>query len=147
MARWAYVGAGAAAATFAIFVALAQSHVVAVPYLTPAALEIHGLQETYGVNGTANFTVSVKGYGSNCHMLQVETLYLGNDQGERVSFYRKADDCRFMTITHGPYNLTRSFDYGGQNVFGAEGPYKLEVQFEDLVDGTKASTTRDIHVR
>jgi len=147
MARIVYVAAGAAAAIFAIIVALAQSHVIGVPYLTPAALEIQGLQETYGLNDSANFTAMVKGYGSNCHMLQAELLYLGGSSEERVSFYRKADDCRFMTITHGPYNMTRSFDYGGENVLGREGDYKLDVQFEDLIDGTKASATRNLQVK
>ncbi|MEM3161083.1 MAG: hypothetical protein QXJ74_09905 [Nitrososphaera sp.] len=147
MVRVAYLAAGAAAAGFAVFVALAQSQVIAVPYFTPAVLEIQGLQDTYGVNGSANFTATVKGYGSNCHLLQAELLYLDGSEGERMAYYRKADDCRFMVITHGPYNLTRSFDYGGQNVFGREGDYKLQVQFEDLIDGTKASETRDLQVR
>lgn len=147
MSRLAYVAAGAAAAVFAIIVALAQSFVIVVPYLTPVALEIWGLQEAYDLNGSANFTATVKGYGSNCHMLQAELLYLGGGSEERVSYYRKADDCRFMTITHGPYNLTRSFDYGGENVLGREGDYKLDVQFEDLVDGTKISVTKDLQIR
>jgi hypothetical protein len=147
MVRLVYAAAGVAVVGFAIFVALAQSQAIAVPYLTPATLEIQGLQETYGLNGSANFTATVKGYGSNCHLLQAELLYLGTDSEERVSYYKKADDCRFMTITHGPYNLTRSFDYGGENVFGKEGDYKLDVQFEDLVDGTKASVTRNLQVK
>lgn len=143
MANAVYAGASAAAAAFVIFVALTQSHVITVPYLTPTILEIQDLQETYEMKDSANFTVTVMGYGSNCHMLQAEIVYLGVPGGERVSFYRKADDCRFMTITHGPYNLTKSFDYGGENVFGREGTYRLDVQFEDPVDGTKSSAMRN----
>lgn len=148
MAMRPYAIVGAAVAAFATFVALAQLHVIAVPLFTPAVLDVSGVQETYNINGNANFTATVKGYGSNCHMLQTEIVYLGDEaEGERVSFYRKADDCRFMTITHGPYNLTKSFDYGGENVFGKPGNYKLDVQFEDLVDGSKASFKKDLMVR
>lgn len=147
MSKLPYVAAGAAVAVVAIVVVLAQSYIISVPYLTPVALEIQGIEETYDLNGSANFTATVKGYGSNCHMLQAELLYLGEGSEERMSYYRKADDCRFMTIMHGPYNLTRSFDYGGENVFGREGAYKLDVQFEDLVDGTKASATRNLRVK
>lgn len=148
VARRYYAIAGVAAAAFVIFVALAQSHVIAVPFFTPAVLDVSGLQETYSLNGNANFTAVVRGYGSNCHLLQAEIVYLaGEAGGERVSFYRKADDCRFMTITHGPYNLTRSFDYGGENVLGRPGTYKLHVQFEDLIDGNTASFATDLAVR
>lgn len=136
------VAGGAAAAAFGVFVALAQAHVIFVPYFTSATLRIEGLQETYAVDGNATFTVTADGYGSNCHMLQVEILH----RGERMSYYRKADDCRFMDITHGRYNLTRTFDYGGKDVFGMEGDYNLQVQFEDLADGTKASATRAFRV-
>lgn len=134
---------GAAAIAFGIFVALAQAHVIFAPVFTPTVLHVEGLRQDYRVNGDASFLVKVSGYGSNCHMLQVEIL---DEEGERASYYRKADDCRFMTITHGPYNFTRSFEYGGENVLGKEGSYKLDVQFEDLVDGSKASVTREFAV-
>lgn len=135
------IAGGAAAAAFGVFFVLAQAHVIYVPYFTPVHLWIDGLQERYGVNGSATFTVTVDGYGSNCHMLQVEVLR----GGERASYYRKADDCRFMEIVHGRYNLTRVFDYG-ELVLGTEGDYLLQVQFEDLVDGTRASATRQFTV-
>ncbi len=133
------VAGGAGAAAFAAFVALAQAHVIFVPYFTPAVLQVEGLQEEYNNGESASFTVSVKGYGSNCHMLQVEVL---DEEGERASYYRRADDCRFMTIAHGQYNLTRAFDYDSSTVLGRGGTYELDVQFEDLIDGTKASVKR-----
>lgn len=136
------VAGGAVAAAFGVLVALAQAHVIFVPYFTPAAIQVDGLQQTYALNGNATFTVTAKGYGSNCHMLQVEILR----EGERASYYRRADDCRFMEITHDRYDLTRSFNYGGETVLGEEGAYELRVQFEDLVDGTKASVTRPFRV-
>lgn len=137
------VAGGAGAAAFAVFVALAQAHVIFVPYFTPAILQVEGLRDEYGAGEDANFTVSVKGYGSNCHMLQVEAL---DEQGDRASFYRRADDCRFREITHGQYNLTRAFDYDAGIVLGRGGTYSIDVQFEDLVDGTKASAARTFTV-
>lgn len=139
--RYAIIGAAGAAAVFGIFVVLAQAHIILVPFFTPTILEVEGLRQNYRINDDANFVVKVDGYGSNCRMLQTEILL----DGERVSYYRKADDCRFMIITHGPYNFTRSFDYGSE-VLGREGTYKLDVQFEDLVDGTKASAVRTFKV-
>lgn len=130
------------AAMFAIFVALAQSQAIFVPYFTPTTLQVDGLEQSYGPGKNATFTVSAKGYGSNCHMLEVETQ---DKDGERASFYSKADDCRYMVITHGPYNFTRSFDYGSET-FAKQGSYKLDVQFQDLVDGKKASVTRSFIV-
>lgn len=143
MIRYGVIG-GVAASTFIIFAALAYMQVIFVPYFTPATLQIEGLRQEYNTGENMTFIVSVNGYGSNCHMLQVEAL---DQQGERVSYYRKADDCRFMTITHGPYNLTRTFDYDGEKVFGSESTYTLDAQFEDLVDGTRASTTRNLIIR
>lgn len=131
---------GVAAVAFAAFVALAQAQVLSVPYFTPATIRIDGLDDVYGASESANFVVTAKGYGSNCHMLQAELLH----EGERKSFYRKADDCRFMQITHGPYNFTRPFEYDSQVL--AEGAYKLDVVFEDLVDGKKATASRAFSV-
>lgn len=130
------------AAGIAIFVALAQSQTILVPGASPAILEIRGLNGTYSIGEKANFVVTVKGYGSNCHMLQVQAA---NRNGERESFYKKADDCRFMAITHGPYNFTRSFEYGNE-VTGKQGTYALDFEFKDLVDGQVASTTRSFVV-
>jgi hypothetical protein len=137
------IAGGAGAAAFAVFVALAQAHVIFVPYFTPTVILVEGLREEYRAGEDVDFIVSVEGYGSNCHMLQVETL---DAEGERASFYRRADDCRTMTITHGQYNLTRAFDYDGSTVLGKGGTYDTKVQFEDLIDGTKASVTRKFTV-
>jgi hypothetical protein len=142
-ARNYVISAGIVAAVFAIFVALAQSQVIFVPYITPTTLQVDGLEQSYGPGKNATFTVGAKGYGSNCHLLQVETQ---DKDGYRASFYSKTDDCRFMIITHGPYNFTRSFDYGSE-VFAKQGPYKLDVQFQDLVDGRKASVTKSFIMR
>lgn len=126
---------------FAVFVALAQAQVISMPYFTPATVRVDGLSDNYDINENATFTITAQGYGSNCHALQVEAVH----KGERKSFYRKADDCRYMQITHGPYNFTRSLEYES-GVFNAEGKYKLDVLFEDLVDGRKASLTRNFNI-
>lgn len=136
------IAGGAAAAAFGIFVALAQAQVILVPYFTPAALEVQGLDDSYQVNGPAQFTVVAKGYGSNCHMLEVAAT----QEGERVSYYKRADDCRFMEITHGRYNLTRSFEYGSE-ALGKAGQYTVDIRFEDLADGTRAVTSRTFEVQ
>lgn len=136
--NYAIAGGAAAAMATGILVALAQSQAIFVPYITPTTLHIDGLQEAYGLNGTAAFTVTAKGYGSNCHMLQVEVLH---ENGDRASYYKKADDCRFMTITHGPYNFTRPFSYGSE-VMGKAGKYTIDIQFRDLVDNTEARLTK-----
>jgi hypothetical protein len=133
---------GAAAAAFGVFIALAQAHVILVPYFTPVALEVQGLESSYQSGVPAQFTVIAKGYGSNCHSLEVEAMH----EGERVSYFKRADDCRFMEITHGQYNFTRSFEYGSE-VLGKAGAYTIDIRFEDLVDGTKAETERMFQVR
>jgi hypothetical protein len=135
------VAGGAAAAAFGIFVALAQTHAILVPYFTPAALEVQGLADSYQTGEQARFTIVANGYGSNCHSLEVQAVH----EGERVSYYKRADDCRYMEITHGRYNLTRSFEYGGE-VLENTGPYTVDISFEDLVDGTKAQASRTFQV-
>jgi hypothetical protein len=137
-----YLWAGGAAVAVITFVVLAQSHIILVPRLSPTILEVQGLKDAYSINDKASFSVTAKGYGSNCHMLQVEAR---SQNGERASYYKKADDCRFMTITHGPYNFTRSFEYGDE-VLGRQGTYTLDIQFQDLVDGSGASQTRSFAV-
>jgi hypothetical protein len=138
-----YGGIAAAVAAFGVFVALAQAHVIVVPYFTPTMLKLEGLEQTYPVAGKVKFTVAASGYGSNCHMLQAEIQH----EGQRKAFYRRADDCRFMTITYGPYNLTRSFEYGGKDVVGEKGTYDLDVEFQDLVvNGSKASIRKTFNI-
>jgi hypothetical protein len=132
---------GATAAIFAVFVVLAQAQAISVPFFTPATVRVDGLVGSYAVNDNATFTVTAHGYGSNCHALQVEVTH----DSERKSFFRKADDCRYMEITHGSYNFTRSFEYGGK-VLDTKGEYKLDISFEDLIDGRKAALTRNFSV-
>lgn len=135
-------GAAAVVVALGVFVALAQVHAIHVPYFTPTKIELKGLEQTYPVAGDVAFTATVIGYGSNCHMLQAEILF----EGERKTFYKKADDCRFMDIASGPYNLTRSFEYGGKEVFGHKGAYDLDVRFEDLVNGNNASIRKTFNI-
>lgn len=134
---------GAAAAIAAIFVLLAQWHIILVPSVSPTLLQVDGLKSEYSRGDKAIFSVTAKGYGSNCHLLQVQAT---DQNGERASFYKKADDCRYMVITHGPYNFTRSFEYGNE-VLAKQGTYNIDIQFEDLKDGTKVSVTRSIAVQ
>ena len=129
--------AGGAAVVFAIFIALAQTQAIAVPYFTPVALQVDGLKEKYAAGEKASFSITANGYGSNCHSLQVEAT----QDGQRASYYKKEDDCRFMTITHGQYNFTRSFDYGSE-VMGKAGLYTVDIKFKDLVDNREAHVTK-----
>ena len=134
-----YLVTGAAASVaFVVFLILAQSNLILIPYLTPAIIETHGLNDRYTAGSMVTFSISVKGYGSNCHMLQAEVT---NQTGGREYYYRKADDCRYMVITHGAYDLTRTFKYNSETL-EEHGTYKLDIKFEDLKDGTQASTTR-----
>lgn len=126
-----------------IVIFLAQLQIIVIPYLTPTILEVQGLRDSYSIDDRAAlFNITLKGYGSNCHMLEVEAIGQG---GERSSYYRKADDCRFMTIMQGPYNFTKSIDYGNE-VLGKQGSYKLHIQFEDLVNHNKAAATKSFTV-
>lgn len=127
--------AGAAVVAFGVFVALAQAHVIMVPYFTPAALKVQGLGDSYNSGEPVRFTVVAEGYGSNCHSIEVEATH----EGERVSYFKRADDCRFMEIAHGRYNFTRSFEYGSE--VGQAGRYTVDIKFEDLIDGAKAEKT------
>lgn len=133
--------AGGAAAVFAIFVALAQTHAISVPYFTPVALQVDGLEEKYAAGEKASFSVTADGYGSNCHSLEIEAKH----DGQRTSYYKKEDDCRFMAITHGQYNFTRSFDYGSE-VMGKAGTYIVDMQFKDLIDNKQVRVMKTFEV-
>ncbi|WP_415283014.1 hypothetical protein [Candidatus Nitrososphaera sp. FF02] len=133
--------AGAAAVAFGVFVALAQTHVIFVPYFTQAVLKVQELAGSYDIGEPVRFVVTAEGYGSNCHSLEVQAVH----EGERASYFKRADDCRFMEITHGQYNMTRSFEYGSE--VGQAGQYTVEIKFEDLVDGTKAVATKTFEVQ
>jgi hypothetical protein len=141
--RYAVIAAaGAALSIFAVFVALAQIQSIFVPYFTPVRLQVDGLMEKYAQGQNGIFNITAAGYGSNCHSLEVQADY--GDQ--RVSYYNKADDCRFMMITHGPYKYTRSFEYGTK-IMGKEGTYTVNIIFKDLIDNKQVQTTRKFEVR
>jgi hypothetical protein len=137
----AVAGGAAAVAAFSIFVALAQTHAIVVPYFTPIGLQVDGLMGKYAAGEKARFSISANGYGSNCHSLQVEAT----QDGQRASYYKKEDDCRFMTIMHGQYNFTRSFDYGSE-VMGKAGSYTVDIKFKDLIDNSEAHVTKTFEV-
>jgi len=138
--RYAIPG-GLAALVFGIFVVLAQVHAISVPYFTPVALQVDGLKEKYMAGENASFSVTANGYGSNCHSLEVEAKH----DGQRVSYYKKEDDCRFMTIAHGQYNFTQSFEYGDK-VMEKAGTYNVDMQFKDLVDNKETHITKKFEV-
>jgi hypothetical protein len=100
-------------------------------------LQVDGLKEKYTAGENASFSITANGYGSNCHSLQVETT----QDGQRASYYKKENDCRFMTITHGQYNFTQSLDYGSK-VMGKAGSYTVDIKFKDLVDNREAQVTK-----
>lgn len=137
----AIAGGAAAVTAFTIFVALAQMHAIAVPYFTPIGLQVDGLKEKYAAGEKASFSITANGYGSNCHSLQVEAM----KDGQRASYYKKEDDCRFMTIMHGQYNFTRSFDYGSE-ILGKAGLYTVDIKFKDIVDNREVQVTRTFEV-
>lgn len=142
--RYAIYAAGAAIAVFAIFVTLAQVNAIAVPYFTPITLQVDGLKTGYAAGENATFAVTANGYGSNCLSLQVVTTH--DDSGQRVSFYKKAEDCRYIPIIHGQYNLTRAFDYGSQ-VMGKAGKYTVDITFSDLIDNRQARLSKTFEVK
>lgn len=140
---WSSIGAAIAFSIFAVF---AQTQALYVPILTPTTMAFEGLQAKYRINDTLSYAIDVKGYGSNCHQLEVITTYNGA-KTNRVDYYSKADDCRFMTITHGPYNFTRSFSYGGKSIFGKEGNYTVDATFTDLIDHQITTSKRSFIVQ
>jgi hypothetical protein len=142
MASVKYVVAAIAAIAFGVFVMLAQYHAILVPYFSPAKIEVQGLESAYRADAPIQFDVLVRGYGSNCHMLEIEAVH----EGQRVSYYKKADDCRFMEITQDKYNLTRSFEYKDQ-VLEKIGVYTINVRFEDLINQTNADMKKTFEVR
>ena len=142
------VGAISTATTFSIFMILAQTQTISVPIFTPTTVLIEGLQEKYNVHETVNFVVKIKGYGSNCHQLDVSTSILDATHINRVAYYSKADDCRFMAIIHGPYNFTKAFSYGGGGaIFDKEGTYTIDATFNDLVDHHSVRVKRPFFVQ
>ncbi len=131
------------AIAFAVFIALASTQTIVVPYFTPTTIEFSGLEKEYPVNGSISYTVSVKGYGSNCAILKVVTIHDGAD----VAFYRKADDCRYIEISYGPYNYTQNFSVDGPAVIGQAGEYVVQAEFEDQINGQKVVDSRSFIVK
>ena len=142
------LGAISTAIAFSIFMILAQTQTLSVPIFTPTTVLIEGLQEKYNVYETVNFVVKIEGYGSNCHQLEVSTSILDAAHINRVAYYSKADDCRFMAITHGPYNFTKAFSYGGGGaIFNKEGTYTIDATFNDLVDHHSVRVKRSFTIQ
>lgn len=129
---------------FVTFVVLAQEQVVVVPIFTTSTIELVGLEDSYHANATLKYSVKVSGYGSNCHRLVVSTIF--PDTNDRVSFYDKADDCRDLAITHGPYNFVQQLEYGGPLVLNKSGTYVISVTFTDLIDQKTFSTSKSIFI-
>jgi hypothetical protein len=128
--------------TFGIFVALAQAQIIFVPYFTPTHIEFEGLHKEYPLNGSMNFSVSLKGFGSNCIAFKMEMLREASSAAggeEQVAYHNKIDDCRKMQISQGPYNYSQDFSYGGPVVLGRTGEYKVQVNVFDEI--TKQDST------
>lgn len=126
----------AAIAVFGLFIALAQAQVILVPFFTPARIEFQGLQDQYVMNGSMIYTISLKGYGSNC--IAFEAGIFRQDSSlpageERVAYYNQVQDCRKIDILRGQYNYTKSFSYSGNSVLGKPGDYRVDVGVFDQI--------------
>jgi hypothetical protein len=136
----AAISAGAAAAVaVGVFVALAQSHAISVPYLTPARIEFEGLNDLYPVNGSMDYSVSVRGHGSNCLDFQASVI---REPDERVAYFGEVQDCRKIEIAEDPYNYTKSFSYTGATVLGRPGDYRIQVDVLDQITKQSFGETR-----
>lgn len=134
------MSSAAVAAAIGIFVAMAQAQAIFVPYLTPTRLEFSGLENEYPVNGTMNYSISLKGYGSNCIDFQAQVI---REQGnERVAYFGEVQDCRKIEIAQGAYNYTKSFTYTGNTVLGVAGSYYVQVSVRDQITGQNHSEIR-----
>jgi hypothetical protein len=139
--------AAATAVTFVAFVALAQAHAIFVPYFTPARIEFEGLEDRYPVNGSIGYTISLKGYGSNCVAFEAGIFREGgSSEEERVVYYNQIQDCRKIEVSQGPYNHTRNFTYAGQNILSMPGDYRIEVNMLDQTTGQNYHETRSFTV-
>jgi hypothetical protein len=134
----------------ALFIGLAQTQILFLPYFTPAKIEFQGLQQQYPVNGSMAYTISLKGYGSNCLGFTAETLRkIGSltDEEERVSYFSKTDDCRKINISEGAYNYSQSFSYNGPVVLGRPGEYRVKVAVLDEITRQNYTDTRAFMVK
>lgn len=124
---------------FAIFLGLAQTQSIFVPYFTRTSIEFEGLQKAYPVNGSMDYVISIKGYGSNCIALEAGIFRedSASSEEERVAYYSQIQDCRKIEISQGQYNYTKSFSYSGSTVLGEPGNYRVDISILDQVTGQK----------
>ena len=131
-------------------VVLSQAQIIFLPYFTPAKIEFQGLQDEYPVNGSMTYTVSLKGYGSNCIGFTAQTLRKEDSlpKGEeRVAYFSRTDDCRKISISQGPYNYSQSFSYYGYVVLGHPGDYRVEVAVFDEITKQNSMEMRAFRVK
>lgn len=149
-ARLLIVAALLSAVAMGTIVVLSQAQIIFLPYFTPAKIEFQGLQDEYPVNGSMTYTVSLKGYGSNCIGFTAQTLRKEDSlpKGEeRVAYFSKTDDCRKISISQGPYNYSQSFSYSGHVVLGHPGDYRVEVAVYDEITGQNYREMRAFKVK
>ena len=131
-------------------VVLSQAQIIFLPYFTPAKIEFQGLRDEYPVNGSMTYTVSLKGYGSNCIGFTAQTVRKEDSlpKGEeRVAYFSKTDDCRKISISQGPYNYSQSFSYSGHVVLGHPGDYRVEVVVFDEISKQNSMGVRAFKVK
>ncbi len=139
------VAASSSAIVFTVFLALAQAQVIFLPYFTPTKIEFHGLEDEYPVNGSMSYTISLKGYGSNCIGFTAQILRIESslpDGEERVAYFSKTDDCRKISISQGAYNYSQNFSYSGHVILGAPGDYSVKVDVLDEITGQNYTDVR-----
>ena len=149
-ARLLIVAASLSAVAIGTIVVLSQAQIIFLPYFTPAKIEFHGLQDEYPVNGSMTYTISLKGYGSNCIGFTAQMLHMDESlpKGEeRVAYFSKTDDCRKISISQGPYNYSQSFSYSGNVVLGYPGDYRVEVAVYDEITGQNYREMRAFTVK
>ena len=152
MVRYLLVIATGAICAIAIvvFVGLVHAQVIFLPYFTATKIEFSGLQDEYPVNGSMTYTVSLKGYGSNCIGFTAQTLRKEDSlpKGEeRVAYFSRTDDCRKISISQGPYNYSQSFSYSGHVVLGHPGDYRVEVAVFDEITKQNSMEMRAFRVK
>lgn len=130
----------AAAVSVGIFVAMAQAQAIFVPYLTPTRIEFSGLESEYPVNGTMNYSISLRGYGSNCIDFKAEVIR--EMDNERVAYFEQVQDCRKIETAYGAYNYTKSFSYTGSTVLEVAGSYQILVNVHDQITNQNHSEMR-----
>jgi len=149
-ARLLIVAALLSAVAIGTIVVLSQAQIIFLPYFTPAKIEFQGLQDEYPVNGSMTYTISLKGYGSNCIGFTAQVLHMDESlpKGEeRVAYFSKTDDCRKISISQGPYNYSQSFSYSGNVVLGYPGDYRVEVAVYDEITGQNYREMRAFTVK